>query len=160
MPIDKNMSILVVDDFYTMTQLVRNLLKSLGFHNIDEARDGTSALEKMAETKYDLVISDWNMKPMTGIEFLRSLRAGGNTIPFILVTAENAVENVIEAKQAGVSAYIMKPFNADTLKSRLVKVFGEFWFSPHPRPVVTLAPHAHPVYVKIMRVLLLVTEFE
>lgn len=126
MTVNMDMHILVVDDYYTMTQLVRNLLKSLGFHKIDEARDGTSALQKMAESQYDLVISDWNMKPMTGIDFLRALRAGGDRVPFILVTAENAVENVVEAKAAGVSAYITKPFNAQTLKSRLVLIFGDF----------------------------------
>lgn len=126
MPVNKDMSILVVDDYYTMTQLVRNLLRTLGFHKVDEARDGAAALEKMADTKYDLVISDWNMKPMTGIDFLRALRAAGDDVPFILVTAENNVENVREAMAAGVSAYVTKPFNADTLKSRLVKVFGPF----------------------------------
>lgn len=125
-PVNMEMNILVVDDYYTMTQLVRNLLKSLGFHKIDEARDGSSALALMAERQYDLVISDWNMKPMTGIELLRTLRASGNKVPFILVTAENAVENVIEAKQAGVSGYLMKPFNAGSLKSRLVAIFGAF----------------------------------
>jgi len=125
-PFSKEIRILVVDDYYTMTQLVRNLLKTLGFHKIDEARDGKSALEKMAEVKYDLVISDWNMKPMTGIEFLKTLRASGNKVPFILVTAENSPVNVEEAKQAGVNGYITKPFNAITLKARLVGVFGDF----------------------------------
>ena len=118
--------ILVVDDFYTMTQLVRGLLKSIGFRNIEEARDGASALEKMAEKSYGLVISDWNMKPMSGIELLRAIRASGDNVPFILVTAENTVENVLEAKAAGVNGYIMKPFNAGTLKSRLVAVLGDF----------------------------------
>lgn len=126
MPVSKDISILVVDDYYTMTQLVRNLLKSLGFYKIDEARDGKSALEKMAAVKYDLVISDWNMKPMTGIEFLKALRTSGNNVPFILVTAENSPVNVEEARQAGVSGYITKPFNALTLKARLVAVFGDF----------------------------------
>jgi len=125
-PVSKDISILVVDDYYTMTQLVRNLLKSLGFYKIDEARDGKSALEKMAAVKYDLVISDWNMKPMTGIEFLKALRTSGNNVPFILVTAENSPVNVEEARQAGVSGYITKPFNALTLKARLVAVFGDF----------------------------------
>lgn len=120
------MHILVVDDFYTMTQLVRGLLKSIGFRNIEEARDGASALEKMAEKSYGLVISDWNMKPMSGIELLRAIRASGDNVPFILVTAENTVENVLEAKAAGVNGYIMKPFNAGTLKSRLVAVLGDF----------------------------------
>ena len=124
--VNKDMHILVVDDFYTMTQLVRGLLKSLGFHNIEEARDGGSALEKMAEQSYGLVISDWNMKPMSGIDLLRAIRASGDNVPFILVTAENTVENVLEAKAAGVNGYIIKPFNAGTLKSRLVAVLGEF----------------------------------
>ncbi len=126
MTVDKDMHILVVDDFYTMTQLVRGLLKSLGFRNIEEARDGGSALQKMAEQNYGLVISDWNMKPMSGIELLRAIRASGDNVPFILVTAENTVENVLEAKAAGVNGYIMKPFNAGTLKSRLVAVLGDF----------------------------------
>lgn len=126
MMVDKNMSILVVDDFQTMTQLMRYLLLSLGFKNVDEARDGRSALAKMAEKQYNLVISDWNMQPMSGIDFLKYLRAQGNTVPFILVTAENKTENVIEAKQAGVNNYIIKPYNAVTLKSKLVSVLGEF----------------------------------
>jgi len=126
MMVDKNMSILVVDDFQTMTQLMRYLLLSLGFKNVDEARDGRSALAKMSEKHYNLVISDWNMEPMSGIDFLKYLRAHGNTVPFILVTAENKTENVIEAKQAGVNNYIVKPYNAVTLKSKLVSVLGEF----------------------------------
>lgn len=124
--VDKNMSILVVDDFQTMTQLMRYLLLSLGFKNVDEARDGRSALAKMSEKQYNLVISDWNMQPMSGIDFLKFLRSQGNSVPFILVTAENKTENVIEAKQAGVSNYIIKPYNAVTLKSKLVSVLGEF----------------------------------
>ncbi|MEZ0260383.1 MAG: response regulator [Alphaproteobacteria bacterium] len=126
MVVDKNMSILVVDDFQTMTQLMRYLLLSLGFKNVDEARDGRSALAKMAEKQYNLVISDWNMQPMSGIDFLKYLRAHGNSVPFILVTAENKTENVIEAKQAGVNNYIIKPYNAVTLKSKLVSVLGDF----------------------------------
>lgn len=124
--VDKNMSILVVDDFQTMTQLMRYLLFSLGFKNVDEARDGRSALAKMSEKQYNLVISDWNMQPMSGIDFLKYLRAQGNSVPFILVTAENKTENVIEAKAAGVSNYIIKPYNAITLKSKLISVLGEF----------------------------------
>jgi two-component system chemotaxis response regulator CheY len=126
MMVDKNMSILVVDDFQTMTQLMRYLLFSLGFKNVDEARDGRSALAKMSEKQYNLVISDWNMQPMSGIDFLKYLRAQGNSVPFILVTAENKTENVIEAKAAGVSNYIIKPYNAITLKSKLISVLGEF----------------------------------
>jgi len=121
-----NMQILVIDDFQTMTALVRNLLRSIGFTNIDEARDGSSALEKIAAQHYDLIISDWNMKPMAGIDLLRALRQGGNLVPFIMITAENLTENVLEAKAAGVTGYITKPFNAHTLKTRIAAVFGEF----------------------------------
>lgn len=126
MPVNLDMRILVVDDFQTMTMLVRGLLRSLGFHRIDEARDGLSALEKLAEAEYDLIISDWNMKPMTGIELLRAVRSAGSEVPFILVTAEHAVENVLEAKEAGCSGYIIKPFNAQRLKSRIAALFGDF----------------------------------
>lgn len=125
-PIDMNMQILVIDDFQTMTALVRNLLRSIGFTNIDEARDGSSALEKIAEKNFDLIISDWNMKPMAGIDLLRTLRTRGNPVPFIMITAENLTENVLEAKAAGVTGYITKPFNAHTLKARIAAVFGEF----------------------------------
>ncbi|MDE1151964.1 MAG: response regulator [Micavibrio sp.] len=121
-----NMQILVIDDFQTMTALVRNLLRSIGFTNIDEARDGSSALEKIAEKNFDLIISDWNMKPMAGIDLLRTLRTRGNPVPFIMITAENLTENVLEAKAAGVTGYITKPFNAHTLKARIAAVFGEF----------------------------------
>jgi two-component system, chemotaxis family, chemotaxis protein CheY len=126
MAVDKSISILVVDDFQTMTQLMKYLLMSLGFRNIDEARDGSSALSKMAEKSYALVISDWNMEPMSGLEFLRQLRARGDAVPFILVTAEGKTESVIEARAAGVTNYIVKPYNAVTLKSKLVSVLGEF----------------------------------
>jgi len=124
--VDLDMNILVVDDFFTMTMLVRNLLRSLGFKNVDEARDGSSALEKIAERPYALVISDWNMKPMSGIDLLKTLRAQGNDVPFIMVTAENTTANVLEAKAAGVSGYITKPFNAQTLRKRISGVFGPF----------------------------------
>lgn len=126
MAVDLDMNILVVDDYFTMTMLVRNLLRSLGFHNIDEARDGASALEKIAQQPYALIISDWNMKPMTGIDLLKTLRAQGNEVPFIMITAENLTENVVEAKAAGVNGYITKPFNAKTLKTRISAVFGAF----------------------------------
>lgn len=123
---DKNISILIVDDFQTMTQLMKYLLMSLGFKNIDEARDGTSALQKMAEKEYGLVISDWYMEPMSGLDFLRQVRAAGNPVPFILVTAEGKTESVIEARRAGVSNYIVKPYNAATLRTKLVSTLGEF----------------------------------
>ncbi|MDX1974357.1 MAG: response regulator [Rickettsiales bacterium] len=128
MPVDKAMQILVVDDYNTMRRIIRNLLKQLGFDHVDEAADGTDALTKLAEKQYGLVISDWNMEPMTGLELLKQVRASDKfkNIPFIMVTAESKPENVIAAKQAGVSNYVVKPFNAETLKGKLVSVIGEF----------------------------------
>ena len=128
MAVDKNMPILIVDDYKTMLRIIRNLLKQIGFTNVEEATDGTAALQKLREGSFKLVISDWNMEPMTGIELLREVR-GDDTlkgIPFIMVTAESKTENVVIAKEAGVSNYIVKPFNAATLKSKLVGVLGEF----------------------------------
>ena len=128
MAVDLNMNILVVDDYKTMLRILRNLLKQLNFANIDEAVDGESALAKLKEGDFGLVISDWNMEPMTGIELLREVRGDGKlkNIPFIMVTAESKSENVIAAKDAGVSNYIVKPFNAETLKSKMVSVLGDF----------------------------------
>ncbi len=126
MAVDKNMHILVVDDYQTMIRIIKNLLKQLGFANIDEATDGGAALEKIATRHYGLIISDWNMEPMTGLDLLKSLRGAGNKVPFIMVTAESKTENVIAAKEAGVNNYIVKPFNADTLKTKLASVLGEF----------------------------------
>jgi two-component system chemotaxis response regulator CheY len=128
MAVDKNMPILIVDDYKTMLRIIKNLLKQLGFDNVDEATDGGMAYTKLKEKKYGLVISDWNMEPVTGYELLKKVRAddGLKTTPFILVTAESKTENVIAAKQAGVNNYIVKPFNADTLKSKLVSVIGDF----------------------------------
>ena len=130
MPVDKNMAILVVDDYNTMRRIIRNLLKQLGFENVDEAADGGEALVKLKERAFGLVISDWNMEPMTGLDLLRQVRADANAaiknLPFIMVTAESKPENVIAAKQAGVSNYIVKPFNAETLKGKLTSVIGEF----------------------------------
>ncbi|MDA0781050.1 MAG: response regulator [Rickettsiales bacterium] len=127
--VDKNMSILVVDDFKTMRRIVSNLLIQLGFNNIDEAIDGQSALAKISEKEYKMIISDWNMEPMSGFELLQSIRSSdGNirTVPFIMITAESKPENIIKAKQAGVNNYIVKPFNVDTLKNKLTAVLGEF----------------------------------
>ena len=124
-----NMKILVIDDFKTMRRIVSNLLMQLGFKNIDEAIDGESALAKIAETKYDLIISDWNMEPMSGFVLLEKLRASEGamkTVPFIMVTAESKPENIIKAKQAGVNNYIVKPFNGETLKSKMAAVIGNF----------------------------------
>jgi two-component system chemotaxis response regulator CheY len=123
-----NAPILVVDDYQTMVRIIRNLLKQLGFENVDEASDGREALEKMRTKKYGLVISDWNMEPMTGYELLREVRADEilKPTPFIMVTAESKTENVIAAKKAGVNNYIVKPFNAQTLKAKVASVLGDF----------------------------------
>lgn len=126
MAVDKNMSILVVDDYQTMIRIIRNLLNTLGFNNIDEASDGTAALAKIAAKPYNLIISDWNMEPMTGLDLLKTIRASGNKVPFIMVTAESKTENVLAAREAGVNNYIVKPFNAETLKTKLSSVLGEF----------------------------------
>ncbi len=114
MALDLQMPVLVVDDYKTMIRIIRNLLKQLGFEDIDDAADGTEALEKMKQRRYGLVISDWNMEPMTGYELLKQVRADGSLskTPFIMVTAESKTENVIAAKKAGVNNYIVKPFNA------------------------------------------------
>ena len=126
MAVDKNMNILVVDDYQTMIRIIRNLLKQLGFNNVDEATDGKAALEKIGAKGYGLIISDWNMEPMTGLDLLKNVRGSGSKVPFIMVTAESKTENVIAAKEAGVNNYIVKPFNADTLKTKLTSVLGEF----------------------------------
>jgi len=126
MAVDNEMRIMIVDDYNTMLRILRNLLKQLNFANVEEAADGASALQKLREDKYGLIISDWNMEPMTGIELLRHVRADAQLrhIPFIMVTAESKTENVIAAKQAGVSNYIVKPFNANTLKTKMESVLG------------------------------------
>ena len=126
MAVDPALPILVVDDYQTMVRIIRNLLKQLGFEEVDDASDGTAALARMKGRKYGLVISDWNMEPMTGYELLRHVRAdeGLRTTPFIMVTAESKTENVIAAKKAGVNNYIVKPFNAATLKSKIEAVCG------------------------------------
>ncbi len=127
MAVDLSMPVLVVDDYKTMIRIIRNLLKQLGFSDVDDAADGTEALGKMREKRYGLVISDWNMEPMTGYELLKEVRSdeGLARTPFIMVTAESKTENVIAAKKAGVNNYIVKPFNAATLKSKIDAVFGE-----------------------------------
>jgi two-component system chemotaxis response regulator CheY len=130
MAVDTNMRVLVVDDYKTMLRIMRNLLKQLNFNNVDEAIDGTEALGKLrdGEGDFGLIISDWNMEPMTGIQLLREVRSdeGLKATPFIMVTAESKSENVIAAKEAGVSNYIVKPFNAETLRAKMVSVLGEF----------------------------------
>ena len=127
MALDPSMPVLVVDDYKTMIRIIRNLLKQLGFTNVDEASDGSAALNMMREKQYGLIISDWNMEPMTGYELLREVRADDrlSRTPFIMVTAESKTDNVIAAKKAGVNNYIVKPFNAATLKSKIDAVFGE-----------------------------------
>ena len=128
MSVDLGMKVLVVDDYKTMIRIVTNLLKQLGFKNIDDAADGSAALAKLRAGGYGLVISDWNMEPMTGLELLREVRSDGTlkSTPFLMVTAESKTENVVAAKQAGVDNYIVKPFNAETLKEKLVSVLGDF----------------------------------
>ena len=128
MAVEMTMPILVVDDYKAMIRIIRNLLKQLGFEDIDDAADGTEALEKMKQRRYGLVISDWNMEPMTGYELLREVRADDKLkgTPFIMVTAESKTENVIAAKKAGVNNYIVKPFNAATLKGKIAAVLGDF----------------------------------
>ena len=127
MAVDLSMSVLVVDDYNTMIRIIRNLLKQIGFQDIDDAADGSAALARMREKRYGLVISDWNMEPMTGYELLKEVRAdpGLSKTPFIMVTAESKTENVIAAKKAGVNNYIVKPFNAQTLQSKIEAVFPE-----------------------------------
>ena len=128
MAVDMNMNVLVVDDYKTMLRILRNLLRQLNFVNISEAENGAEALQKLREENFGLVVSDWNMEPMTGIQLLREVRADPKLkhIPFVMITAESKSENVIAAKEAGVSNYIVKPFNAETLKSKLVSVLGDF----------------------------------
>jgi two-component system, chemotaxis family, chemotaxis protein CheY len=128
MPVDKSLSILIVDDYKTMLRIIRNLLKQLNLENVQEATDGSSALKMLRDGSYGLVISDWNMEPMTGLQLLKEVRADAKlkTLPFIMITAESKTENVVAAKEAGVSNYIVKPFNAETLRQKLVSVLGEF----------------------------------
>jgi two-component system, chemotaxis family, chemotaxis protein CheY len=128
MAIDKTMPILIVDDYKTMLRIVRNLLRQIGFENVDEATDGDTALRKLQDKAYGLVISDWNMEPMTGLDLLRKMRADMKlkNLPFIMVTAESKTDNVLMAREAGVSNYIVKPFNAATLKTKLTSVLGAF----------------------------------
>jgi two-component system chemotaxis response regulator CheY len=128
MSVDLKMPVLIVDDYATMLRIIRNLLKQIGFENIDEAADGGRAFQMMKLNKYGLVISDWNMQPVTGIEFLRQVRADGDlkNTPFIMITAESKTENVVEAKNAGVSNYIVKPFSSEVLKGKIASVLGAF----------------------------------
>ncbi len=126
MAIDKSMNVLIVDDYKTMLRIIRNLLKQIEFNNVDEASDGAEALGKLRAGNYGLVISDWNMAPMTGLELLQEVRQDNRlrATPFIMITAESKTENVVAAKQAGVSNYIVKPFNAETLREKIEKVLA------------------------------------
>ncbi|MDP2123984.1 MAG: response regulator [Parvibaculum sp.] len=128
MAVDLKMPILIVDDYRTMLRIVRNLLNKIGFTDIDEATDGKDALEKLRKRTYGLVISDWNMQPMTGYELLKEVRgdAALSSLPFVMVTAESKAENVVAARQAGVNNYIIKPFSAEILKAKLKTVLGDF----------------------------------
>jgi two-component system chemotaxis response regulator CheY len=126
--VDLAMPVLIVDDYKSMLRIIRNLLSELGFSNIEEASDGGEALKKLRESKFSLVISDWNMEPMNGLQLLEEMRADRTLedIPFIMVTAESKTDNVITAKKAGVNGYIVKPFSAAILRTKLKAVLGEF----------------------------------
>ena len=127
MAVDLKMPVLIVDDYATMLRIVKNLLKQIGFENVDEATDGGAAFQMMKLKSYGLVISDWNMQPVTGIELLRNVRAdaGLKATPFIMVTAESKTDNVLEARKAGVSNYIVKPFSSEILKGKIESVLGK-----------------------------------
>jgi len=126
MAVDKNMNVLIVDDYKTMLRIIRNLLNQIDFNNVEEAADGGEALAKLKAGNFGLVISDWNMVPMSGLELLQEVRQDARlkTLPFIMITAESKTENVVAAKQAGVSNYIVKPFNAETLREKIEKVLA------------------------------------
>jgi two-component system, chemotaxis family, chemotaxis protein CheY len=126
MAVDKSTPILVVDDYKTMVRIVRNLLRQLGFDNIDDASDGASALVKLREKAFGLVISDWMMEPMSGLELLHEVRAdpGLKALPFIMVTAENRKDRIAKAEQAGADAYIVKPFNAEALSEKIAAIMS------------------------------------
>jgi len=125
MPADPNMKILVVDDMSTMRRIVKNIMKQLGFANVEEAENGQEALDKLKADTFGFIISDWNMPVMTGIQLLRAIRADEKlkAIPLLMVTAEAQKENLIEAIQAGVSNYIVKPFTAEVLQEKMSKIF-------------------------------------
>jgi two-component system, chemotaxis family, chemotaxis protein CheY len=125
MIVDPALPILVVDDYQTMVRIIRNLLKQVGFENVDDASNGEEALAKIRSKDYGLIISDWNMEPMTGFQLLQKVREDqrSRSIPFIMVTAESKTDNVVAARNAGVSHYIVKPFNATTLKAKIDAVF-------------------------------------
>jgi len=125
MAIDTSINVLIVDDFATMRRIIKGVLKQLGFSNLIEAEDGESALKELRKEKIGLIVSDWNMPNMTGLDLLKAVRADSNlkNIPFLMVTAEGQKENVIQAVQAGVSNYIVKPFTPETFNAKLEKIF-------------------------------------
>ena len=120
----KDMRFLVVDDFSTMRRIIRNLLKELGYNNVDEAEDGSMAVAKLNRDTYDFIVSDWNMPVMDGLELLKAVRADAKLahIPMLMVTAEAKKENIIAAAQAGASSYVVKPFTAATLDEKISKI--------------------------------------
>ena len=126
MPMDTSMKVLVVDDFATMRRIVKGVLKQLGFNDIVEAEDGDLAFEELKKEKFGLIVSDWNMPNMTGLDLLKAVRSDESLkgIPFIMGTAEGQKENVVEAVKAGVSNYIVKPFTPETFGEKLAKVFN------------------------------------
>src|SRR5258705_1109784 len=149
MAFDLSMPILVVDDYSTMIRIIRNLLKQIGFENVDEASDGSAALAKMQTKRYGLVISDWNMEPMTGYDLLKEVLASPefSKTPFIMITSGSKTENVIAAKKAGVNNYIVKPFNAATLKTKIEAVFSDM-ASAESRSIY---PSRHPEEPRLAR---------
>ena len=127
MSVNKNMRILIVDDFSTMRRIIKNILKQLEFTNVVDADDGTTAWEVLNKDKIEFVISDWNMPKMTGLELLKKVRSSEEfaDLPFLMVTAEGQQENIIEAVQAGVSNYIVKPFTPETIEQKIEKIFNK-----------------------------------
>jgi two-component system, chemotaxis family, chemotaxis protein CheY len=125
MAVDTSINVLIVDDFATMRRIIKGVLKQLGFSNLIEAEDGEAALKELRKEKIGLIVSDWNMPNMTGLELLKAVRADNSLkgIPFLMVTAEGQKENVIQAVQAGVSNYIVKPFTPETFNAKLEKIF-------------------------------------
>jgi len=123
--LDKNMKILVVDDFSTMRRIIRNLLRDLGFENVTEADDGNTALPKLKGGGFELLITDWNMPGMTGMQLLEAVRSDDDLkeLPVLMVTAEAKREQIVAAAQAGVNGYVVKPFTAVTLREKIEKIF-------------------------------------
>jgi len=123
---DLNMKVMIVDDFATMRRILRNILKQIGFKNIIEAEDGKHALKELKKEKVDLIMCDWNMPEMPGIELLKNIRSDDELkeIPFVMVTAEAQKDNILEAVKSGVSNYVVKPFTAETITEKLYKIFG------------------------------------